>query len=215
MLTNEPFWRPYIWKSIFFFWLNFVKNLENNFCQKSKIYISGWLWDGDNKTLTTMSGTYDVYKWTEGGWYLQKHKWEVVKYEKIILQKNRMFFVWFDVKCIRFTFSGEMPFFFFLGILFFESFFSGHCFQLLNSSRRPGVILFPDFGCFSFSLKHHGSVLLVLSSETDKHKNLKYSLEEKKQWNSQTQKAFSDLPIWNLYLVWVILSDSVEPVLFQ
>ena len=111
--------------------------------------------------------------------------------------------------------QARCPIFFFLRILFFKSFFSGHCFQLLNSSRRPGVILFPDFGCFSFSLKHHGSVLLVLSSETDKHKNLKYSLEEKKQWNSQTQKAFSDLPIWNLYLVWVILSDSVEPVLFQ
>merc|ERR1712241_851293 len=58
------------------------------------------------------------------------------------------------------------PFFFFHRILFFKSFFSSHCFQLLNSSRRPGVILFPDFGCFSFSLKHHGSVLLVLSFAT-------------------------------------------------
>ena len=124
MLTNEPFWRPYIWKSIFFFWLNFVKNLENNFCQKSKIYISGWLWDGDNKTLTTMSGTYDVYKWTEGGWYLQKHKWEVVKYEKIILQRFQCSLSDFDVKCIRFTFSGEMPYFFSSSESSFSSLFS-------------------------------------------------------------------------------------------
>ena len=148
-----------------------------------------------------MSGTYDVYKWTEGGWYLQKHKWEVVKYEKIILQRFQCSLSDFDVKCIRFTFSGEMPyFFFFLRILFFKSFFSGHCFQLLNSSRRPGVILFPDFGCFSFTLKHHGSVLLVLSSETDKHKNLKHSLEEKNSETAEHKKHFQicrfEISIW-------------------
>ena len=91
--------------------------------------------------------------------------------------------------------QARCPIFFFLRILFFKSFFSGHCFQLLNSSRRPGVILFPDFGCFSFTLKHHCSVLLVLSSETDKHKNLKHSLEKKtvKQPNTKSIFRFADL----------------------
>ena len=83
---------------------------------------------------------------------------------------------------------------------FSSLFFSGHCFQLLNSSRRPGVILFPDFGCFSFTLKHHGSVLLVLSSETDKHKNLKHSLEEKNSETAEHKKHFQicqfEISIW-------------------
>ena len=96
--------------------------------------------------------------------------------------------------------QARCPIFFFLRILFFESFFSGHCFQLLNSSRRPGVILFPDFGCFSFSLKHHRSVLLVLSSETDKHKNLKHSPEEKNSETAEHKKHFQicrfEISIW-------------------
>ena len=87
-----------------------------------------------------------------------------------------------------------------LRIPLFQVFFSGHCFQLLNSSRRPGVILFPDFGCFSFSLKHHCSVLLVLSSETDKHKNLKHSLEEKNSETAKHKKHFQicrfEISIW-------------------
>ena len=96
--------------------------------------------------------------------------------------------------------QARCPIFFFLRILFFKCFFSGHCFQLLNSSRRPGVILFPDFGCFSFPLKHHRSVLLVLSSETDKHKNLKYSLEEKNSETAKHKKHFQtcrfEISIW-------------------
>ena len=100
-----------------------------------------------------------------------------------------MFFVWFwcymyQIHFLRLdalVFSPQNP--------LFQVFFSGHCFQLLNSSRRPGVILFPDFGCFSFTLKHHCSVLLVLSSETDKHKNLKHSLEEKKTVKQPNTKS--------------------------
>ena len=113
--------------------------------------------------------------------------------------KISMFLVWFWCYMYQIHFLRRDALVFPLRIPLFQLFFSGHCFQLLNSSRRPGVILFPDFGCFSFTLKHHCSVLLVLSSETDKHKNLKHSLERKKQWNSQTQRVFSDLPIWNLY----------------